>query len=83
MGHISAKLSEGLATRRVARLLDWVLAPDWLTVEPVCFLSGWDVASMLAIMDAGGVDLNDDGLIAKDSLEDFQEACALLLHWDD
>ena len=70
-------------TRRVSLPVDWLFAPDWLTVEQACFLSGWDAASMLAIMAAGGVDLNDDGLIARDSLEDFQEACALVEHWDD
>jgi len=70
-------------TRRVSLPMEWLFAPYWLTVEQACFLSGWDVASMLAIMDAGGVDLNDDGLIAKDSLEDLQGVCALVAHWYD
>jgi len=38
---------------------------------------------MLEIIDAGGVDLNLDGLIEKRSLLEFQEACALALHWND
>jgi hypothetical protein len=34
-------------------------------------------------MEAGGVGLDDNGFIARDSLWDFQEACALVEHWDD
>ena len=69
--------------RRIATPVDWLFAPNWLTVEEACFLSGWDTASMLEIMDEGGVDLNLDGLIHRQSLWEFQEACALVLHWDD
>jgi len=38
---------------------------------------------MLVIVAEGGADLDDDGPVARDSLDDSQEACALLLHWDD
>ena len=68
---------------RTARLLDWVLAPAWLTFEEACFLSGWDQSSMLEIITDGGVDLNDAGLIEKRSLWEFQEALVLMLHWDE
>jgi hypothetical protein len=69
--------------RRVALPVDWLFAPDWLTVEQACHLSGWDTDPMLEIIDVGGVDLNLDGLIEKRSLWEFQEACALVAHWDD
>lgn len=38
---------------------------------------------MLEITDEGGVDLDLAGLIEKRSLWEFQEACALVLHWND
>jgi hypothetical protein len=69
--------------QRTASPVERLLAPGWLTVEQACFLSGWDTASMLEITDEGGVDLNLDGLIEKRSLWEFQEACALVLHWND
>jgi len=72
-----------MAQRRVAFPTDWIFYPDWLTVEQACYLSGWDTASMLEIMDVGGVDLNDAGLIEKQSLWEFQETAALVLHWHD
>ena len=68
--------------KRTASPVEWAFAPDWLTVEQARYLSGWDAASMLEIMDVGGVDLNHDGLIEKQSLGEFQEACALVLHWN-
>ena len=68
---------------RVATTVDWLFAPDWLTVEEACFLSGWDLNSMLEIIAEDGVDLDDEGLIEKQSLYEFQECLALVLHWDD
>jgi hypothetical protein len=38
---------------------------------------------MLEIIEQDGVDLSTEGLIEKRSLRDFQEAVALVLHWDD
>ena len=79
-------LSEGEATaqaRPIATPVDWLLAPDWLAFEEACFLTGWDTASMLVIISEGGVDLDNDGLIDKQSLYEFQEALALVLHWED
>jgi hypothetical protein len=74
---------EAMAQRRIASPLDWVFYPEWLTVAQACYLSGWDAAFMQEIIDACGVDLNDAGLIAKDSLWEFQETAALVLHWND
>lgn len=69
--------------RHVATPVDWLFAPDWLTVEQACTLSGWDTASLLEIVDEGGVDLNNAGLIHKGSLLEFQETLAEVLHWYD
>jgi hypothetical protein len=70
-------------TRRVATPVDWLFAPTWLTVQQACELSGWDPESLQEIIDEGGVDLNDAGLIHKQSLYEFQETLAEVLHWDD
>ncbi len=35
------------------------------------------------VIDEGGVDLNVEGLIEKQSLWEFQEMLALVLHWND
>jgi hypothetical protein len=63
--------------------MDWAFAPEWLTVEQACFLSGHDRGSMPEITDADGVDLNLEGLIEKRSLWEFQEALVLVRHWHD
>jgi hypothetical protein len=68
---------------RIATPVDWLFAPDWLTLEQACFLSGWDQDSMLEIIKEGGVDLNLEGLIEKRSLHEFQECLAEVLHWED
>jgi hypothetical protein len=72
----------GQAPRTVTPIA-WMEAPQWLTVEEACRLSGWDELSMLEIIDEGGVDLNDEGLIEKESLYEFQQCLALVLHWHD
>jgi hypothetical protein len=72
----------GQAPRTVTPIA-WMEAPEWLTVQEACRLSGWDSFSMLEIIDEGGVDLNTEGLIEKQSLYDFQECLALVLHWDE
>ena len=63
---------------RIPSPLEWALAPEWLTVDEACYLSGWDKDSMLEIIDEGGVDLKDDEatLIDKESLIEYQEAAA-------
>jgi hypothetical protein len=69
--------------RRVATLVDWLFAPEWLTLQQACELSGRDPESLQEIVDEGGVDLNNAGLIHKQSLYEFQEALAEVLHWYD
>jgi hypothetical protein len=58
-------------------------APDWLSIEQACRLTGWDEKSMQEIIDEGGVDLNEQGLIEKQSLYDFQGCLAQVLHCRD
>jgi hypothetical protein len=60
--------------------MDWAFAPDWLTLEEACFLSGHDRGTMLSIVDEDGVDLNTEGLIEKRSLWEFQTTLAEVLH---
>jgi len=67
--------------RRVATPVDWLFAPEWLTVQQACELSGWDNANLLDIIDVGGVDVGATGLIHKGSLYEFQETLAEVLHW--
>jgi hypothetical protein len=67
----------------VATGIDWAFAPDWLTIEQACFLSGHDREAMLEIIEVDGVDLNVEGLIEKCSLWEFQEALVLVRHWHD
>jgi len=72
--------------KRIATGVDWAFAPEWLTIRQACALSGWTAMEMLAIIEVGGVDLKDDPddvFIDKQSLRDYQEACALVLHWSD
>jgi hypothetical protein len=69
--------------RRVATLVDWLFAPEWLTLQQACELSGRDPESLQEIVDEGGVDLNNVGLIHKQGLYEFQEALAEVLHWYD
>jgi hypothetical protein len=56
--------------------VEWVHAPEWLTIEQACHLSGWSHDQMLEIIEEGGVDLKDDDeiLVDKESLEEYQEA---------
>jgi hypothetical protein len=68
-------------TPRVASGIDWAFAPDWLTIEEACFLSGHDRGAMLEIIAEDGVDLDDDGLIDKRSLWEFQEALVEAPRW--
>lgn len=64
-----------LETRK-ARFLDWVSFPDWLTLDQACFLTGWNADQMNEIIRENGVDLDDAGLIEKQSLYEFQGALA-------
>ena len=79
-------LPEGVAmiqTTRIVTPVHWMMAPEWLTVDEACHLSGWDRGTMLYIIAEGGVDLDDEGLLGKQSLHEYQECLALVLHWDD
>jgi hypothetical protein len=76
-------LEVAMAHKRIATPVDWLFAPEWLTVQQACELSGWDLESMQEIIDVDGVDLNHAGLIHKQSLLEFQETLAEVLHWDD
>jgi hypothetical protein len=58
---------------RIVTPVHWAFAPEWLTLAEAYFLSGHDADTMRFIIDDGGVDLNDDGLIAKDSLYEYRE----------
>ena len=68
---------------RVATMVDWMFAPEWLTVSEACRLSGHDRGTMLHIVDVGGVDTNDQGLIDRWTLYEFQETLVEVLHWYD
>lgn len=59
---------------RVITPVVWLEAPDWLTLEGVSFLTGYDVATVHWLADDGAFDLRDDGLIDKASVREFQEA---------
>jgi hypothetical protein len=63
--------------------LTWALAPDWLTPGQAGYLTGHNSLDYVQWMiDDDAVDLDEDGLIEKRSLWDFQEALALVLNWD-
>ena len=69
---------------RVATMVDWAFAPDWLTVEQASSLSGHDEDTVKWLILDGGVDVRRDGdtwLIDKASLHEYQEALVLVLHW--
>ena len=61
----------------------WMEAPEWLTVQEACRLSGWDSPTMSVVVREGGVDVNVEGLIERQSLYDFQQSLALVHHWHD
>jgi len=68
---------------RTVTLLDWVMFPDWLSLDEVCRLAGYDHAIMRWLIDDGAVDLDESGRIEKRSLSDFLDALVLVLHWAD
>ena len=68
---------------RIATLVDWAFAPQWLSISEACFLSGHNPNAMLEIIDTDGVDLDNEGRIERESLWQFLEAEALVLHWWD
>jgi hypothetical protein len=72
-----------LPQARVATFVDWAFAPQWLSRAQACFLSGRDLPTLLEIISVGGVDVDDEGRIERESLWQFLEAAALVEHWDD
>ena len=71
---------------RIITPVVWLESPDWLTPEQASYLSGHDLETVHWLIEDGGVDARRDGgtwLIEKESLHDYQEALALVLHWWD
>ena len=64
-------------------MVDWAFAPQWLSIDGACLLLGHDLPMVMRMVDADGVDLDDEGRIEKESLWQFLEAEALMLHWPD
>ena len=59
---------------RVATTVDWAFAPEWLSIEQACSLSGYDASTLAEIIAEGGVDLDDEGRVERQSLREFIEA---------
>jgi len=82
-------LSSGIVGRLVKRVVtpvSWVAAPEWLTVQEACELSGHDVDTLRWMIQDGAVDTRREGdtwLIEKAGLREFQEALLEVLHWWD
>ncbi len=72
-----------MPTKRIATTVDWLFAPEWLTIEQACFLSGFDALTMAKIVEQDGVDLDNAGLIEKQSLWEFKDALIDVLCWKD
>ena len=69
---------------RIVTPVTWAFAPDWLTVEEACHLSGHDADTVRFLIDDGGVDAKQEGdawLVEKASLFEYQETLAEVLHW--
>ena len=70
---------------RLPSLVDWILAPQWVTPDQAAFLMGrgYDLAEIHELMAIGAFDLRDtpDGgfLIERASLREYQEALLDLL----
>ncbi len=63
-----------MPAKRITTTVDWLFAPEWLTIEQACFLSGFDAPTMDKIVEQDSVDLDNAGLIEKQSLWEFQDA---------
>ncbi len=63
--------------RRVATLVDWAFAPDWLTVEKAAELTGYTEDFIRWLIQDGGVEVKQQGdtwLIEKASLREYRDA---------
>jgi hypothetical protein len=72
----------------MTNLVTWLAAPDWLAPSEAAALLGSaeDVASILALMNAGAVDWEEiDGrlLIEKRSLREYKDALQEVLTYGD
>ena len=75
-----------VAGTQVRSPLAWIEAPEWLTPEEAAELSGHSLEAIQWLIDDDAVDLMESGngwLIEKESLHEFQESLALVLHWND
>jgi hypothetical protein len=70
---------------RLPSLVDWILAPDWVTPEQAAFLMGrgYDLATIHELMTIGAFDLRDgpagEYLIERESLREYQDALLIAL----
>ena len=69
--------------RRIVTPVSWIAAPEWLTIQEACELSGHGVDTMRWLTQDGAVDTKREGdawLVEKASLREFQEALLEVLH---
>jgi hypothetical protein len=69
--------------QRYVNMVTWAFAPDMLTLEEACYLSGYDRGTMLQVLEVDGVDLDNAGRIEKQSLWEWLEVSVEYAHWDD
>ncbi|MBN1975939.1 MAG: hypothetical protein JW918_00935 [Anaerolineae bacterium] len=67
---------------QIVNMVTWTFAPDWLTFEEACYLSGYDRGVMLQVIEVDGVDLDDAGRIEKRSLWEWLEVSVELAHFN-
>ena len=72
-----------VSTPRIVNMVTWAFAPDMLTFEEACYLSGYDRGTMLQVLEVDGVDLDNAGRIEKRSLWEWIEVSVEYAHWDD
>jgi hypothetical protein len=78
------KPSQRTRHRRAVTPVSWVFAPNWLTLKQATGLSGYSRHTLRWLIQDGAVDAKRQGnawLIEKNSLREFQDALALVLHW--
>ena len=73
-------------TARIITPVSWLAAPEWLTIEEACYLSGHDEATMRYLILDGNVETKchgDSWLVDKWDLHDYQEILLEVLQWED
>ena len=76
---------EAMQRERVVTPLTWALAPAWLDIERASYLSGYTPDFLRFLIQDGGVEAKQDGealLIEKQSLLDYRECLAEVVHWN-